>query len=213
MFEGQLGVDYFWGIVIFGVIIAVFTAVGDYFAVAYLDARQGIIMTIGMLFLLPITLGSAGGFEGLNTSLVQMNPDFVHWRGFMLPTLQIGLFFVFLFAFIGQPHLIVRFYSIKDKAATRLAFSLFYILSWFLSNKSARPQGLITIENAFAMCAFALILGILFLIGICWRGMIKAGVLVPAIVSPIFYISGHNFLWNLPVCIKCPQDWLFRCHW
>ncbi len=131
MFEAQFGLDYTTSLVLFGLVVAIFTAVGGYFAVAYLDTIQGILMTVGMAILVPLALVSVGGFTGLNHSLAQINPAFVGWTGFMPRTLQIGLTITFLVAFSGQPHLLTRFYSLKDKTASRIAFPLSMFLTGF----------------------------------------------------------------------------------
>jgi sodium/pantothenate symporter len=135
MFETYFGLSYTWSLVVFGLIVAAFTALGGYFAVAYLDTLQGLVMTLGMAILLPVGLASVGGFSGLNASLAGINPKLVEWTGMMPKTLQIGLAITFLVSFLGQPHLVIRFYSLKDTKAARIAFPLSMALTtfWMLS--------------------------------------------------------------------------------
>ncbi len=135
LFETNFGLSYVASLVVFGLIVAVFTAAGGYFAVAYLDTLQGVIMTIGMAILLPTALNYVGGFSGLNNSLAAIDPALVDWFGHMPKPLLFGLTITYLVSFLGQPHLIPRFISLKDSTAARVAFPLSMALTgfWMLS--------------------------------------------------------------------------------
>ncbi|HHY94780.1 MAG TPA: hypothetical protein GX513_07190 [Firmicutes bacterium] len=135
MFQTNLGLDYTWSLVLFGLLLAAFTAAGGYFAVAYLDTIQGIIMTLGMLIMLPGGLHAVGGFSGLNAKLAAINPGLVDWVGFMPKSLLIGLTVLYVVSFWGQPHLAARFYTLRDKTAVRLSFPISQALTtfWMLS--------------------------------------------------------------------------------
>jgi Na+/proline symporter len=135
IFQTYFNMSYFWAMVINGVLVAAFTAVGGYFAVAWLDTIQGIIMTIGMAIILPVALYAVGGLTGLNNSLRTINPMLVAGRGFMPTQLFWGLMLVFFVSFWGQPHLAVRFYTLKNTKAVKTAFpiTMALVTFWLLS--------------------------------------------------------------------------------
>ena len=63
------GMDQSVAIVLGGVIVIVYTALGGMWSVTITDLVQWVIMTIGMLIAIPIALNQAGGMSGLRANL------------------------------------------------------------------------------------------------------------------------------------------------
>lgn len=105
-----------WGLTITAGIVLVYTFLGGYRAVALTDVLQAILMLTGLLVLPVLTLHHVGGFERLFEQLRAIDPALCEWqRGFwpLASGLAIGL------GSIGNPHILVRYMSIKDPRALR----------------------------------------------------------------------------------------------
>lgn len=119
------GIDHFWGMVIGASFIIVYTMLGGFFAVAFTDMIQGIIM-ISALVILPLAglvdiVADKGEFIGAITA---SGPDYISLTGGK----QGWLAFAFIvsglswgFGYMGQPHLLTRFMSIKSPGKIRIS--------------------------------------------------------------------------------------------
>ncbi|MBU1320217.1 MAG: sodium/proline symporter [candidate division Zixibacteria bacterium] len=115
--NATFGISHIWGMVIGAVIILFYTILGGFFAVAWTDLFQGILM-VGTLVCLPVlALVEIGGFGALADKLTAINPALVTitegksgWEmwSVILGGLAIGL------GYMGQPHLVTRFMAIRD---------------------------------------------------------------------------------------------------
>jgi sodium/proline symporter len=124
-------IPHIWGIGIGVVVIVFYTMMGGFFAVAWTDLIQGILM-IGALIVLPIfgLIEIAKQGTSINQALGAENADFlslVHGKtgwaaaAVVISGLSWGL------GYMGQPHLLARFMSIKSvdkiKTSRRIAIA------------------------------------------------------------------------------------------
>ena len=128
------GIDQFWGMVIGASFIIVYTMLGGFFAVAFTDMIQGIIM-ISALVVLPLAglaeiLAEKGEFTralaASGDNYVSFTGDKTGWLAFafILSGLSWG------FGYMGQPHLLTRFMSIKDPG--KIKFSRRIAIAWVI---------------------------------------------------------------------------------
>lgn len=128
------GIDRFWGMFIGASFIIIYTMLGGFFAVAFTDLIQGIIM-ISALVILPLAglaeiLVDKGEFtQSIATSgqsFVSLTGDKTGWLAFafIVSGLSWG------FGYMGQPHLLTRFMSIKD--AGKIKFSRRIAIAWVI---------------------------------------------------------------------------------
>ncbi len=70
------GVDpeYLLGLMVFGIVVVVYTAYGGFHAVVWTDVMQGIIMVAGVVILLPLALHQVGGLESATRQMAKMSP-------------------------------------------------------------------------------------------------------------------------------------------
>jgi sodium/proline symporter len=115
--NATFGISPLWGMVIGAVIILFYTIMGGFFAVAWTDLFQGILMVITLVFLPILALVELGGFGVLADKLNDINPSLVMitegksgWQmwSVILGGLAIGL------GYMGQPHLVTRFMAIRN---------------------------------------------------------------------------------------------------
>jgi SSS family transporter len=119
-FEVLMDLPYWAGVVISGVVILFYTAVGGYLAVVWTSMVQGIVMIAALTLLTWASLHKVGGMTAVVDRLHAVDPGLVHtpgiwgWAGLVSFTLIVSL------GTWGMPQLLVRFYSIKNDKMLRL---------------------------------------------------------------------------------------------
>ncbi len=119
-FEVLMDLPYWAGVVISGVVILFYTAVGGYLAVVWTSMVQAIVMIAALTLLTFFALQEVGGMTELVARLNAVDPGLVStpgtwgWAGLISFTLIVSL------GTWGMPQLIVRFYSIKDPKMLRV---------------------------------------------------------------------------------------------
>jgi SSS family solute:Na+ symporter len=119
-FEVLMDLPYWAGVLISGVVILFYTAVGGYLAVVYTSFVQALVMIAALLLLTFMSLQKVGGMTALVDRLGEVDPGLVAspgawgWAGLISFTLIVSL------GTWGMPQLLVRFYSIKNDKMLRL---------------------------------------------------------------------------------------------
>lgn len=188
-FEVLMDLPYWAGVVISGVVILFYTAVGGYLAVVYTSFVQALVMIAALILLTFMALQKVGGMTELVHKLNTVDPGLVNtpgvwgWAGLISFTLIVSL------GTWGMPQLLVRFYSIKNDKMLRLGTVIVTVgasvaLLPYLNGAVARvlvPE-LASADQAIPALT-ALVLndwgGALFLAGVVAAGMSTfAGVLI-----------------------------------
>ena len=70
------GVDpqYLLCLLVFGLVVVVYTAYGGFHAVVWTDVMQGVVMVVGVVIMLPLALYQVGGLEKATKDMAQMLP-------------------------------------------------------------------------------------------------------------------------------------------
>lgn len=118
---------YSLGVVVGGVIVGIYVLLGGYASVCWTDLIQGLIMSFIFLVLPIWGIVKAGGFGGIANSLYGSymgNPwidrtGHIVW-GFILGELGISL------GYIGMPHYVVRYITVKDLKEAKKAVFISY---------------------------------------------------------------------------------------
>lgn len=117
LFEVNLGISYLTALSFMTVLTAVYLIMGGYLALAITDFVQGIIMLIGVFFMVGSLVGQHGGLVESTRQL--MNPAFA--PGLSAPTAIPGwltltcLVIVTSLGPFGLPQMVQKFYSIKNE--------------------------------------------------------------------------------------------------
>ncbi|MGP1449924.1 MAG: sodium/proline symporter PutP [Wolinella sp.] len=113
LLEGTFGLNYHYALVIGSIIIVSYTFFGGYLAVCWTDMLQGLLMMGALLVIPTVMLSDLGGFgeafvitSALDESKVSMGSG-VTFIG-IISSLAWGL------GYFGQPHILVRFMSIRS---------------------------------------------------------------------------------------------------
>ncbi|MGJ5713315.1 sodium/proline symporter PutP [Staphylococcus auricularis] len=112
LFESAFGLNYHYGLIVVAVIVIFYTFFGGYLAVSITDFFQGVIMLIAMVMVPIVALMQLNGWDTFN-QIAEMKPTNLDlFKG----TTFIGIISLFAWGlgYFGQPHIIVRFMSIKS---------------------------------------------------------------------------------------------------
>ena len=112
------GWDYNTALVLSFAIIAFYTLLGGFFAVAWTDVFQGLLI-VGILIFLPVVgIIKLGGLGNVLSKLNQIDIDYLSPNfGYSGLLLLVFLFasMSWFFGYPGQPHILTRYMAIKDE--------------------------------------------------------------------------------------------------
>jgi sodium/proline symporter len=161
------GLTPLYGMIIGAVIILFYTIMGGFFAVAWTDLVQGILMA-GAMIVLPLAAWTElGGVSGVAEKIGHYDPNLLYvtggqsghaliW-GLVIGSLGIGL------GYVGQPHLLTRFMAIRDprdlRKGTFIAMSWVVVAFWgavlvgIAGLAHFGPDGLVDVEHVMPQVA------------------------------------------------------------
>ena len=121
------GISPLTGMIIFTLILLLYTLVGGMLAVVYTDFLQMLIMIVGTLVSVPLALIHFDGMSALIEKVELIKPLTFDWSGF--PTvLLIGLGIAFFLGSVATPEKVVRLYAMKDMKTIRRGILLAVIV-------------------------------------------------------------------------------------
>lgn len=137
------GWDYNTGAIMGAIIVLLYCWAGGIRASIWTDVAQIIVMYGAMFLLAAVSLQHIGGFSGLYEGLAAIDPDLVRLFPannsfgpllFVLGCLSVG------FSFIGFPHVMVRFMTLKKSSDAKKAvywyegsYAAFYITAYIVA--------------------------------------------------------------------------------
>ncbi len=81
LFETVTGFSYIYGLILFGIVVIVYTSIGGFKAVVTTDTIQGLIMVFGSIILLVTIVSQAGGLDALTEKLHEVTPNYADIAG------------------------------------------------------------------------------------------------------------------------------------
>jgi sodium/proline symporter len=147
LFESTFNVQYHVAVIIGGLVIIAYTFLGGFLAVCWTDLLQGALMVFAIVIVPLLTYHTVGGVEAIreamelkniSTSLMPQVQNLPVAIGMIISSMAWGL------GYFGQPHILVRFMSIKSIGKIRKSMAIAII--WvFLSLGGAVAIGFIGI--------------------------------------------------------------------
>ncbi len=124
-------------------IIMLYTFLGGYFAVAYTDFFQSLVMIVGMLWIFIATLVNVGGFTAANIAIGELDPTYLSIWGKDLQFHNnwgeiLGAVLIFSVGYMGWPHVVTRHMAMKSPKTARMAavystiWNLFFVTAPYL---------------------------------------------------------------------------------
>ena len=137
------GMPYWLALLVALGIILIYTYMGGYFAVAYTDFFQSIVMLIGIVWIFTACLSYLGGFTAANQAIAEIDPTYLSvWGkdlGYKGQWGEVaGAVLIFSVGYMGWPHVVVRHMAMDDPHTARMAglystiWNLFFVTSPYL---------------------------------------------------------------------------------
>jgi SSS family transporter len=137
MFQKAMGFDYTWCVIAVAILSSIYLFLGGYKATAVSDFIQGIIMVGGIFAVVFYILRGAGG---LSEGLSALGAEGIGGKGFntLLPPQGQGIFLLSnvvltSLGVLGMPHMIHKFFAIKETAAVKRAMIISTIFCLIIS--------------------------------------------------------------------------------
>lgn len=119
-FEVLMGLPYWGGVLISGLVIIFYVVLGGYQAVVWTGFIQAWVMIFSLLLLTWRTVSAVGGVSEGIMKLQEIGPEYINTPGLWGWAGLISFCLVVSLGVWGMPQLIIRFYSIKDQKTFRL---------------------------------------------------------------------------------------------
>jgi Na+/proline symporter len=112
--DAIFGTGLTWGVWIGMAIVLGYSVAGGILAGVYTDMFQGTLMAVASVLVFIYTLKVGGGMGGISRTILAADPAYMGPFGKMGAVAALSLFFVFGVGSLGQPHVIHKFYMLKD---------------------------------------------------------------------------------------------------
>ncbi len=134
LFQAVTGYSYIMGLVIFGIVVVIYTTVGGFRAVALTDAIQGVVMILATIFLLFAVIKAGGGAANAIDTISQVNPGAMEpTAGGTITKPYILSFWVLVgFGVLGLPQTTIRGMGFKDSKSMHNAMIIGTFVVGFL---------------------------------------------------------------------------------
>ena len=129
LFEATFGLDYSFALIIGSIIIVSYTFLGGYNAVSWTDFIQGILMMLALVITPLVVIIELGGVSSAVESIARI--DATHLNMFTGASF-VGIVSLMAWGlgYFGQPHILVRFMSIRDENEMPIAKNI--SMSWMI---------------------------------------------------------------------------------
>jgi Na+/pantothenate symporter len=87
---------------------------GGILAGVYTDVFQGSLMALASVLVFVYVLEAGSGLSGISRTILGADPGFLGPWGKLTPLAALSFFFVFGLGSLGQPHVVHKFYMLKD---------------------------------------------------------------------------------------------------
>ncbi len=135
LFAAVTGYSYEMGLLLFGLVVVVYTSIGGFRAVALTDTCCAVMMIAGIVILLHYVLMAGGGVEAILGKLTVERPEmFEPFAGGKMPwTLYLTQWLLVGVCTIGLPQSVVRGISYKDTAGMKQAIIIGTVVIGFMN--------------------------------------------------------------------------------
>ncbi|GFI43454.1 high-affinity proline transporter PutP [Lachnospiraceae bacterium] len=123
LFNSLFGLDYMTGVIIFAIIIVIYTIMGGFTTVATNDLIQSVVMSIALVSIVTYGVSNAGGMDAVMDNAKSLSGylslsaihDAVAGTAIPYSPLTAVSLLAWGIGYFGMPHILVRFMSIEDE--------------------------------------------------------------------------------------------------
>ncbi|MBX6363181.1 MAG: sodium/proline symporter [Gemmatimonadetes bacterium] len=112
--DAVFGTGLGWGIWLGTLVVLTYSAAGGILAGVYTDVFQGSLMAAASVLVFLFTLKVGGGLGGISRTIAAADAAFLGPWGKLPPMAALSFFFVFAMGSLGQPHVVHKFYMLRD---------------------------------------------------------------------------------------------------
>ena len=112
--DAVFGTGLGWGIWLGAAAVVAYSATGGSLSGVYADVFQGLVMACASTLVFAYVLSAGGGLSGLSRTILNGDPAFLEPWGHLPPLAAASFFFVFGLGVLGQPHVLHKFFMLKD---------------------------------------------------------------------------------------------------
>lgn len=135
LFSAVTGYSYETGLILFGLVVVIYTSIGGFRAVALTDTCCALIMMVGIVLLLHYVLQAGGGYEQIMTSIETNHPEMLEpfsagnmpWGLYFTQWLLVGI------CTIALPQSVVRGISYKNTQGLHSAMLIGTVVVGFMN--------------------------------------------------------------------------------
>lgn len=112
--DAVFGTGLGWGIWLGAAVVVAYSATGGSLSGVYADVFQGLIMACASTLVFAYVLDVGNGLSGLSRTILSGDPEFLEPWGHLPPLAAASFFFIFGLGVLGQPHVLHKFFMLKD---------------------------------------------------------------------------------------------------
>lgn len=135
LFAAVTGYSYETGLILFGLVVVIYTSIGGFRAVALTDTCCALIMMVGIVLLLRYVLAAGGGYEQIMATIEANHPEMLEpfsfgnmpWTLYFTQWLLVGI------CTIALPQSVVRGISYKNTAGLHSAMLIGTVVVGFMN--------------------------------------------------------------------------------
>ena len=134
LFQTITGLSYIYGLILFGIVVIIYTTIGGFKAVVTTDTIQGLVMVLGAIILFVTIVSQAGGFDAMTAKLQEVAPNYADiTSGGTTAKAYVMSFWVLVgVGVLGLPQTAVRGMGFKDTKSLHSAIIYGTIVVGFL---------------------------------------------------------------------------------
>ncbi|HEY4101873.1 MAG TPA: hypothetical protein VGM20_13445 [Gemmatimonadales bacterium] len=117
--DAIFGMTLAQGVIIGTLVVLAYTATGGILAGVYTDVFQGTIKALASVLVFVSVLHRGGGLAAMSRVIMTHDPAFLAPWGHFAPLAALSFFFVFGLGTLGQPHVISKYYMLRDPVQLR----------------------------------------------------------------------------------------------
>jgi Na+/proline symporter len=117
--DALFGTGRVGGIWVGALVVLAYSIGGGILAGVYADVFQGSIMALASFLVFRLAMEVGGGLPDISRLLLEREPAFLAPWGTSSPLAGLSLFFVFGLGVLGQPHVLHKFYMVRDPLRLR----------------------------------------------------------------------------------------------
>jgi Na+/proline symporter len=112
--DAIFGIGLGWSIWLGTGITLAYSVAGGILAGIYTDVFQGLVMAVASLLVFFFALDAGGGMASISRTIIAADATFLAPWGKLSPLAALSFFFVFGLGALGQPHVLHKFYMLRD---------------------------------------------------------------------------------------------------